>query len=297
MSGRKARLSECTLADIEEVFQAKVRGSWNLHQLSLETELDYFVFFSSAGAIWGAKEQGLYDAASHFMDALAHSRRLQGLPATTLNWALLAGNGIVSQEYEDWLKQIGMEEIPLDKAFQAMTTIMASGKTQVLLADVDWVRFKNIYQFNGNKPLLEKLGQTQISVKSVKESSSSRRFLEEVPPGERWGNLFEYIGKQVATILGIKQTPDPNQGFLEMGIDSLLYIEFKNRLEKGLEVSLPASLIFDFPNITRLVDYLMEQVFGWQVNAVVEAAFIQQEVNEDLILQELADLEAFLGNS
>lgn len=297
VSGRKARLSECTLDDIEDIFPAKVRGSWNLHQLSLETELDYFVFFSSAGAIWGAKEQGLYDAANHFMDALAHSRHLQGLPATTLNWALLAGNGIVSQEYEDWLKQIGMKEIALDQAFRAMTAIMASGKTQVLLADVDWVRFKNIYQFNGNKPLLEKLGQMEIPVKFVKKLSSSRRLLEEVPPGERQEHLFEYIGKEVANILGIKQIPDPNKGFLEMGIDSLLSIELKNRLEKGLEVSLSASLIFDFPNITRLVDYLMEQVFGWQVNAVVEAAPIQQEVNEDLILQELADLEAFLGNS
>ena len=297
VSGRKARLSECTLADIEEVFQAKVRGSWNLHQLSLEAQLDYFVFFSSAGAIWGAKEQGLYDAASHFMDTLANLRHIQGLPATTLNWALLAGNGIVSQEYEDWLKQIGMREIDLNKAFRAMTAIMSSGKTQVLLADVDWVRFKNVYQFHSNKPLLEKLGQTQIPVKSIKQSSSSRRFLEEVPPGEQREHLFAYIGKQVATILGIKQIPDPEQGFLEMGIDSLLSIELKNRLEKGLEVSLPASLIFDFPNITRLVDYLVEQVFGWGVNGVVEADPIQQEVDEDLILQELADLEAFLGNS
>ncbi|MBG1268404.1 type I polyketide synthase [Nostoc sp. WHI] len=297
VSGRKVRLSECTLDDLEEVFQAKVRGSWNLHQLSLETQLDYFVFFSSAGAIWGAKEQGLYDAASHLMDALAHLRRLQGLPATTLNWALLAGNGIVSEEYEDWLKQIGMKEIPLDNAFQAMNAIMTSGKTQVLLADVDWVRFKNIYQFYGKKPLLEKLGLPEVAVKSIKESSSSRRFLEEVPPGERREHLFEYVGKQVATILGIKQMPDPNQGFLEMGIDSLLSIELKNRLEKGLEVSLPASLIFDFPNITRLVDYLVEQVFGWQVNVSADVAEVQQEVSEDLILQQLADLEAFLGNS
>jgi microcystin synthetase protein McyG len=297
VSGRKARLSECTLTDIAEVFQAKVRGSWNLHQLSLETELDYFVFFSSAGAIWGAKEQGLYDAASHFMDTLASLRRIQGLPATTLNWALLAGNGIVSQEYKDWLKQIGMEEITLDKAFQAMDAVISSGKTQVLLAEVDWVKFKSVYQFNGNKPLLEKLGKIQIS---VKKSGSSRRFIEEIealPPGEKREHLFTYIEKQVATILGIKQVSEPDKGFIEMGIDSLLSIEFKSRLEKDLEVSLPGSLIFDFPNITRLVDYLVEQVFGWGVNAIVETAPIQQEVNEDLILQELADLEAFLSNS
>ncbi|MBD2776532.1 SDR family oxidoreductase [Iningainema sp. BLCCT55] len=298
VSGRKARLSECTLEDLKEVFQAKVRGSWNLHHLSLKTELDYFVFFSSAGAIWGAKEQGIYDAASHLMDALAHLRHLQGLPATTLNWALLAGNGIVSEEYEDWLKQIGMKEIPLDIAFRAMTAIMASSKTQVLLADVDWLRFKNIYEFQGNKPLLEKLGQTQIPVKSVKQPGEGG-LIKELPPGERREHLFKYIGKQVATILGINQIPDAEQGFLDMGIDSLLSIELKNRLEKGLEVSLPASLIFDFPNIQRLVDYLVERVFGWEVNVAVDSvpALPPQQIDNDLILQELSDLEAFLSNS
>ncbi|MFN6527756.1 SDR family NAD(P)-dependent oxidoreductase [Nostoc sp. ChiSLP03a] len=317
VSGRKAQLSECTLDDIAEVFQAKVRGSWNLHQLSLVTQLDYFVLFSSAGAIWGAKEQGLYDAASHFMDALAHLRYLQELPATSLNWALLAGNGIVSQDYEDWLKQIGMKEIALDTAFAAMNAIMESGKPQILLADVDWARFKNIYQSKGNKPIFEKLGEYPNSAKEIQQSTSIRRLLEEIPPGERREHLFEYIGKHVAIILGNKQMPDPEQGFLEMGIDSLLSIELKNRLEKGLEVALTASLIFDFPNIRRLVDYLVQQVFGWQVHEKqgsreqgagekisphtshqsINVVPIEQEVNEDLVLQELADLEAFLGNS
>ncbi|AUS99076.1 beta-ketoacyl synthase [Nostoc sp. CENA543] len=309
VSGRKAQLSECTLDDIAEVFHAKVRGSWNLHQLSLATQLDYFVLFSSAGAIWGAKEQGLYDAANHFMDVLANLRHLQGLTATSLNWALLAGNGIVSQEYEDWLKQIGIKEIPLHKAFAAMNAIMVSGKTQVLLADVDWARFKNIYQSKGTKPIFEKLGEYQTSAKEIPQSNSTRHLLEEIPPGERREHLFAYIGEQVAKILGNKQIPDPEKGFLEMGIDSLLSIELKNRLEKGLEVALPASLIFDFPNIRRLVDYLVEQVFGWQVNErqgsiplhtshqSLNVVPMEEEVNEDLVLQELADLEAFLGNS
>ncbi|MBW4432010.1 MAG: SDR family NAD(P)-dependent oxidoreductase [Pelatocladus maniniholoensis HA4357-MV3] len=297
ISGRKARLSESTLDDLEEVFQAKVRGSWNLHQLSLETKLDYFVLFSSAGAIWGAKEQGLYDAVNHLMDALAHLRRLQALPATSLNWALLAGNGIVSQEYEDWLKQIGLKKINLDKAFEAMDDIIGSGETQILLADVDWTQFKNIYQFQGKKPLLEKLGKSQVSAKYIQQLNSKRYFLEDIPPGERREKLLEYVGKQIGIILGIKQIPDSEQGFIEMGIDSLLSIELKNRLEKGLEISLPATLIFDFPNMRQLTDYLIEQVFSWQVNTNVETTVDVVEVNEDLILQELADLEAFLGNS
>ncbi|WRH69015.1 MAG: beta-ketoacyl reductase [Planktothrix sp. GU0601_MAG3] len=297
VSGRQAQLSECTFADLQTVFQAKVQGSWNLHRLSLATQLDYFVLFSSAGAVWGAKQQGLYDAVSNLMDSLAIMRRLQGLPATTLNWALLAGNGIVSPEYEDWLKQIGMKEIELDRAFSVMDAIIESNETQILVADIDWVHFRNIYEFQGDKPLLKRLGQPQNIIKSVQDSSSTRRLLEDITPGERREHLFQYIGQQVGIILGIKQMPDPEQGFSEMGIDSLLSIELKNRLEKGLEVTLPASLVFDFPNIRRLVDYLIQQVLGWQVQTIVQTTVnsteVQQDVDADLILRETGRIGGF----
>jgi microcystin synthetase protein McyG len=300
ISGRQAQLKDCTLQDIEAVFQAKVKGSWNLHQLSLGTQLDYFVLFSSAGAIWGAKEQGLYDTVSHWLDALAHFRHLQGLPATALNWALLAGNGIVSQDYEDWLKQIGIREIAPDMALRVMDAIMASNQTQVLIADVDWVRFKNIYQFKGEKPLLKNLGLSEIPIKSVQESDSVLDLLEDIPLGERREYLLEYVSKQVRIILGIKSMPDSEQGLIEMGIDSLSSIELKNRLEKGLEVLLPTSLVFDFPNIRRLVDYLFDRIFGEKVQKTAQKMInfteVQQEISEDLILQELTDLEAFLGD-
>jgi len=300
ISGRQAQLKDCTLQDLEAVFQAKVKGSWNLHQLSLGTQLDYFVLFSSAGAIWGAKEQGLYDTVSHWLDALAHFRHLQELPATALNWALLAGHGIVSQDYEDWLKQIGIREIAPDMALRVMDAIMASNQTQVLIADVDWVRFKNIYQFKGEKPLLKNLGLSEIPIKSVQESDSVLDLLEDIPLGERREYLLEYVSKQVRMILGIKSMPDREQGLIEMGIDSLSSIELKNRLEKGLEVLLPTSLVFDFPNIRRLVDYLFDRIFGEKVQKTAEKMInfteVQQEISEDLILQELTDLEAFLGD-
>ncbi|MFY7885824.1 MAG: SDR family NAD(P)-dependent oxidoreductase [Dolichospermum sp.] len=300
ISGRQAQLKDCTLQDLEAVFQAKVKGSWNLHQLSLGTQLDYFVLFSSAGAIWGAKEQGLYDTVSHWLDALAHFRHLQQLPATTLNWALLAGHGIVSQDYEDWLKQIGIREIAPDMALRVMDAIMASNQTQVLIADVDWVRFKNIYQFKGEKPLLKNLGLSEIPINSVQESDSVLHLLEDIPLGERREYLLEYVSKQVRIILGIKSMPDSEQGLIEMGIDSLSSIELKNRLEKGLEVLLPTSLVFDFPNIRRLVDYLFDRIFGEKVQKTAEKMInfteVQQEISEDLILQELTDLEAFLGD-
>ena len=85
-----------TAESIDTVFNAKVRGAWNLHQvsLSLSLKLDYFVIFSSVSSIVGSGGQFNYAAANSFMDALAHYRCQIDLPALSLNWGLWSDVGM-----------------------------------------------------------------------------------------------------------------------------------------------------------------------------------------------------------
>ncbi|HKY46023.1 MAG TPA: SDR family NAD(P)-dependent oxidoreductase, partial [Pyrinomonadaceae bacterium] len=71
---------------LRRVFAAKAAGAWNLHLLTRETPLDFFVCFSSVLALLGGSGQANYAAASTFVDALAHYRRSIGLPALSINW-------------------------------------------------------------------------------------------------------------------------------------------------------------------------------------------------------------------
>jgi len=68
------------------VFPAKVAGTWNLHALTADAPLDFFLLFSSQAALLGSARQGNYAAANVFLDAFAYHRQAQGLPALSINW-------------------------------------------------------------------------------------------------------------------------------------------------------------------------------------------------------------------
>ncbi|MCI0655821.1 MAG: SDR family NAD(P)-dependent oxidoreductase, partial [Acidobacteria bacterium] len=130
-------LGAIELEGLEEVLGSKTTGAWNLHQLTRERELDFFVCFSSIASVWGSKGQAHYAAANQALDALAWYRRGQGLPATSINWGPCAGAGMVTQRAEQWLRQQGLGLLPPSNAAEALGRVLRSGPTQVTVADVD----------------------------------------------------------------------------------------------------------------------------------------------------------------
>ena len=79
---------------LAKVMAPKVEGAWNLHLLTRELPLDYFVLFSSMASQMGNPGQANYAAANAFLDSLAHYRRARELPALTVNWGALADVGL-----------------------------------------------------------------------------------------------------------------------------------------------------------------------------------------------------------
>jgi short-subunit dehydrogenase len=72
---------------VARVFAPKVTGTWNLHRLTRDDALDFFVGYASVAGFLGAAGQANHAAANAFIDALAHHRRATGRCAVSTTGA------------------------------------------------------------------------------------------------------------------------------------------------------------------------------------------------------------------
>ena len=304
-------IEEMEIHTFNAVLNPKVRGGWNLHQLSVDLHLDFFACFSSMSALLGSRGQIHYAGANDFLDGLVAYRRTLGLPGVTINWGPWAEGGMATQGYEQGLKMMGIEPLQPTSALETLATLLESDSPQTMVAKIDWSKFEKIVAATGRIAFLETL-LTENEATSGQAGRNLRQELEETPPHRRVAVLTQELQQQVAQVLGMSGSslPETDQGFFDIGMDSLTSVEFKHRLEKLLKVSLPSTLIFEFPTIDDVVTYLSQEVFAWSLESnpghetmvedsleetLTELQGLSEADTEALMEKELAELEALLS--
>ncbi len=261
-------INHLTVSELSDVMRPKVRGAWILHELSRHLSLDFFICFSSIASVWGSRAQAHYSAANRFLDMLAHYRRAHGLPGLSVNWGPWEGGGMNSAEADALLRRVGVRTLSEAGAFDALAQLIGADFTQVAVADVDWPQFKGSYEARGERPLLERFSLTKppepgAQDQPTKESPLVARLGEVAAAAQREALLLSFVRSEAALVLALAPAlPEPEQGFFEMGMDSLLAMEFRARLEVELGCSLPATLVFDYPTAQALAAHLAERFGG-----------------------------------
>nr|AGZ05273.1 McyD [Nostoc sp. 152] len=280
----------------QNVMRPKVEGTLLLDRYTRNLSLDFFITFSSAAVILGSPGQSSYAAANAFMDALMQQRQNLGLPGISINWgAWDTGNEIDKQRFASW----GIKSMSSDTALEYLSKLVLGNISQGAILDIDWSTFNQA--FNINQPFF-------AEVITPKENSKNAKLLEQlksVPIDERTTTLSQGIEQILREVTGLNTTNViPQQtSFLELGLNSLMVLEFKNRLENNLACILSSSVIFDYPNITSLSNYLREEVladrieFEVKINSQTDTLNPYDSLEEDelaiLLNQKLAELDKY----
>jgi natural product biosynthesis luciferase-like monooxygenase protein len=285
-----------TIADTDferdrRVLTPKTEGAWLMHELSQGAPLDFFVCFSSISAVWGSRGQPLYAAANHFLDALAHYRRSRGLPALAINWGPWSEGGMVDAEGLRLLGRMGVAALDPGDATLALGAILGSSATQRVVANVEWRAFRDLFESRGRRPLLEAMGETAESAPaSLTELASA---LGAAAPADRKRRLASHVQREVASVLGWKgdKLPDPRRGFFEMGMDSLMAMDLKNRLQSALGRPLRATVVFNYSTVEALSEFLATGCTPTESAAASPSEGSQAEL-ERLVDAQIAAVEA-----
>ncbi len=248
-------------ASLDEVCRPKIDGAWNLHRLTADIPLDFFVMFSSIASVWGSALLGHYAAANHFLDALAHYRRALGLPALAVNWGPWAEGGMATRDMQSALAAIGVRSLKPKEALEALDTFMSADRPQVTLASMDWREFKAVFSARGKRPLLNEIHDAESPAPPAVDHAGHRRQLMALSPEERAERITAWVGEEVAAVLGAPSVvPDLDQRFFDIGMDSIMTVDLRRRLERRFGLPLPTTVAFDYPTIGRLSSLLIDEL-------------------------------------
>ena len=265
-------LGEQTWARFEKVLAPKVAGAWHLHRLTEAVPLDFFVMFSSMVALFGGPGQGNYAAANAFLDALAHHRRGQGLPALSINWGAWADAGmaaaVAERNHGRWREQ-GFGFIQPDEGIAILERLLQSAPgAQVAALPIDWPTLLRRFPTGAEPPLFSELAvslaDSSRAAATPPRPVSLRAELASVAPGRRRSLVQKRVREEAVKVLGLGSDaqPDTRQPLRELGLDSLMAVELRNALADALGQALPATLLFKYPTLEALAEFLISQLGG-----------------------------------
>jgi acyl carrier protein len=240
----------------ERGLRAKVDGGWILHQLTQTCKLDFFVVFSSIASVLGSPGQGNYAAANAFQDALACYRRGLGLPALSINWGPWSELGMAARLGADR----GLQALSVEQALAALSALLMSEGGQVGVLSANWSRMIEQHAIGSVPPLLSNL----VSTPNLAREPWLGEKLRAVPAHQWHEWLTSHVQGQVAELLelGPGYPVDVRRGLFDLGMDSLIAVELKNRLEAALGECLPATLAFEYPTIEAIAGFVADRVRG-----------------------------------
>jgi acyl transferase domain-containing protein/acyl carrier protein len=279
---------------LDAALRPKVLGAWVLHQLTQDLNLDFFVSFSSVASVLGSQSLAHYAAANHFLDALAHHRQAIGLPGLSINWGPWAEGGLTSLEDQAALARMGMLALRPERALDVLERLLSSGTSQAMVAQIDWDTFLPIYEARTRRPILEAVAShvPDTRIEAVTGKPDLIQQLEEAPPNTRQHVLVAHIQGEVVRVLDLEPASwiDPQQGFFDLGMDSLMAVELKRRLEKCLGLVLPRTAAFDFPTIETLATYLLYDMLHLEPSQTQATDADEQQAQRLDLLAEIKQL-------
>ncbi|WP_425427609.1 type I polyketide synthase [Actinoalloteichus hoggarensis] len=288
-------LADTSTADFAEGARAKLVGARNLDALFAEDTLDAFVLCSSVAGVWGSGDHGAYAAANSYVDALAEHRRARGLAGTSIAWGIWSpdGGGMAVDIVQEQLRWRGITFMDPGLAVAGMQQALDHDEAFVAVADVDWDRFVPVFTAARDRPLLAEVPEVRdilaadaAPVADGGQDDELVRRLRASDPAEQDWLLLDLVRTQVAVVLGHDgpETVDTGRAFRDLGFDSLIAVELRNRLNAATGLRLPATIVFDHPTAAALAENLRTALLGERAAAPVavpQAA--RAEVDDDPI--------------
>jgi myxalamid-type polyketide synthase MxaE and MxaD len=242
--------------------QPKVYGAWLLHNLLADAPLDFFVLYSSASSVLGMYGQANYAAGNAFLDALTYYRQRLGLPALSINWGSWSEIGIGARaNISEQLAQHGMGEIAPEKGLKILERLLLQTPPQAAVLPIDW----RVWRKSGN-PLLTTFETVVPPAEATEQASiESYQLVQDLlllgTQAERKQFIESHLHELMARIMRLEPAElDPRQPLNVLGIDSIMAVELRNKIEEGFGINLSVVDLLRGSNLSDVADQTLSHL-------------------------------------
>ena len=260
-----AALTNQSWESFEQVIWPKAIGAWHLHRATMNRDLDMFVLFSSAAGTMGNPGQANHAAANTFLDQLAVHRRALGLPGQTIAWGAWSEIGEAEEQRERIGRRIetaGTGWMTPQQGLRAFQVLLRQDTVSCMVTSVDWQTFLD--NQTAIPPFLNEVSSAS-DAESAQSSEAEVDLLTKLRSvqSNSWENILApSIQTELQAVMRLPSLPSPSVGFFDLGMDSLMAVEFRNRLNRAFEGEYMVSntAVFDYPDVTSLSRHIAQEL-------------------------------------
>jgi acyl transferase domain-containing protein/acyl carrier protein len=244
-------------ATFDRVMHPKLAGARALERVLPDVEL--FVACSSVMGFWPPAGMANYAAANTCLDAFVQARRRRGKPGLSILWGPWADVGMLAQADSrnvEALEREGIERLSPSQAVACFEALLAQAEPVVAVLGIDWAAYDAAHRgrpmtiFRDRDTGAGSLGAPGLADRLANSPAHERRALLQSAIAESLGAVMKLSPSAI----------DVRRPFGALGLDSLMALELRNRLERVLERPLPATLAWNYPTIEGLADHLAAQL-------------------------------------
>ncbi len=247
--------------DFATVMAPKVIGTRVLHEAFKDHDLEFFVMFGSAGSTIASPGQGNYAAANAFLDAFAHHRVAQGLPALTIGWGPWSVGMVEELKLEKIYAQRGIELITPAVGARILDRLINQKTPSVVAITADWNRARQA-GFNGRlPPMFSDLGKSETANADADSDGSILAILVATPEADRPAVIADQVRSIVAAVFDCAVDDFESDDMLEdIGLDSMMAMDFRVRINMVFSIDLPVLEILRGVSVNSLAERVLAEL-------------------------------------
>ena len=273
----------------DRVLLPKLAGAQNLDRLL--PDLDVFILIGSTSAILGLSGMSNYAAANAGLDALAVARRARGVHALSIQWGPWLSTGMQAGEVAERntaeLERQGIQPIPAADGVALYEWLTGFPASTVMAMPVDWTTFRAARGGRNRRVFVDRMGDAETSGGA---EDFAARLAAADSPHARLQMMESAVRDTAAQVLHVPpKRLDTRRPLGTMGLDSLMAIELRNRLEALLGRPLSATLAWNYPTVEALAAFLSKETIvapPATVPVAIESASLEAGLEDILALSD-----------